>query len=73
MGGKQSVLWDLRKYSEFGGDVFVHVAVADLKGQYAAITTALVIGSENNRPKQTTNQRWTLTLKTIELRPKGIQ
>ena len=41
--------------------------------QYEAITTALRIGSENNGPKQTTNQRWTLTLKTVELRPKGIQ
>ena len=45
---------------------------AFLQGQYAAITMVLGIGSENNGPKQTTNQRWTPTLKTIELRTKGI-
>ena len=40
--------------------------------QYAAITTALGIGSENNGLKQTSNQRRTLKTK-IELHPKGIQ
>ena len=49
----------------------IHDQLRWTMGQNAAVTTSLEISSENNGAKQTANKRWTLTLKTMELRPKG--
>ena len=44
------------------------------KGQYAAITTALAIGVQKTTDTKTIQKKqWTLTLKTLELCPKGIR